>query len=320
MKISLCVPLENLQTANGFGQASFQIVSSLQRLGHEVSLHDPTAPVELAFSQPTYWQWSSKDSYKIGYVPWESTEMPPMWKYMLRTADELWTPSQNMANWFGDLGYTFKVYRHGVDPKVWSPVDRANRTGPVKLLHIGEPAVRKGARLTLDTFTGVFGHNDEATLTIKSNGPTAIRSNFTNVTIIEEEYTEEQLVKLVHDHDVLIYPSYGEGFGLIPLQAMSTGMPVIITAGWAPYEDHLSENSLVKTTLGPSPWPKIHPGQMLIPDFEDLADAMEWSVNSFDVALKRASSKGILSDLHHIYDWDRLTAEAFAPIVARFDS
>ena len=50
----------------------------------------------------------------------------------------------------------------------------------------------------------------------------------TNVRHIKENLTLEHLISLFHYHDILIYPSEGEGFGLIPLQALATGMPVIL--------------------------------------------------------------------------------------------
>lgn len=313
----MTVPPQNLQTANGFGQASYQIVSSLQRLGHEVRLFDKTAPVEFAFCQPEYWQWSNKSAYHIGYVPWESTHVPEKWKYYMRGADEIWTTSPLVASWFKDAGIEAKVYQHGVDSSVWTRKKRV-RNGPVKLLHIGEPAVRKGGPLVLQTFTDRFAFDDDATLTIKSNGPTDLRSDLPNVTIIEDKYSEEELVKLVHDHDVLVYPSWGEGFGLIPLQAMSTGMPTIITEGWAPYEYLVNQSLLVSTDWSPSPWPKVHPGKMLRPNPIDLGWALEDAVEDFDHYAEFCDMLAV--DVHEDYNWDKLTAEAFAPVVSRFDS
>lgn len=317
MKISFTVPLDNLQTANGFGQASYQIVSSLTRLGHEVTLFDSTAPIEFAFCQPDYWQWWNKDSYKIGYVPWESTKIPRNWKYLLRGCDELWTTSPKCAEWLKAEGFEAKVFQHGVDHSVWSPVKRV-QNGPVKLLHIGEPALRKGGPLVLEKFTEDVIMAYDARLTIKSHGPTDLKTDHRSVTIIEEEYSEDDLVKLVHDHDVLIYPSYGEGFGLIPLQAMSTGMPTIITGGWAPYEYLVPGELVVKTRPGPTPWPRTHPGNMLHPDGSDLASAMRHIIREFNRYSQL--SYDLAADVHRDYDWDRLTEEAFAPIVAKFES
>jgi glycosyltransferase involved in cell wall biosynthesis len=43
-----------------------------------------------------------------------------------------------------------------------------------------------------------------------------------------KEYNKEQVLELLGSHDCFIFPSRGEGFGMTPLEAMNTGMPVII--------------------------------------------------------------------------------------------
>lgn len=312
MKISLCIPIENITLQNGYGQAGYHIVSSLQRLGHSVTFGDQTAQVELAFCQPTSWQWSSKDSYKIGYLPWESTKLPKIWKRMMTTADELWTTSPVVAKWFEAEGFpNVRVYQHGVDYDLWTPRRRAP-DGPIKLLHIGEPALRKGGPLVLDVFTELFGDSDDVVLTIKSNGYTKLDSPLTNVQFINSPYTDEEMVDLVHRHDALIYPSWGEGFGLIPLQAMSTGMPVIINRGWAAYEHLIPDDLVVESHEVPSPWPQTHPGNMLEPDREDLSDAISHLVKYIDGY--RGLSYLNSFDVHRDYDWDRLTESAFSHI------
>jgi glycosyltransferase involved in cell wall biosynthesis len=49
----------------------------------------------------------------------------------------------------------------------------------------------------------------------------------------------EELVNLYHRHHVLIYPTWGEGFGFIPAQALASGMPVITTYPWAEYKEFI---------------------------------------------------------------------------------
>jgi glycosyltransferase involved in cell wall biosynthesis len=325
MKISLSIPEQNTITTHGYGVASYGIVRSLQRLGHEVPFQDSTAPVELNFSQPYLWQWTSKSSYKIGMVAWESTKIPANWKPGLKTCDELWTPSPLMAEWFKAQGYPAKVYEHGVDSSVWTPRKRHRKAGPVKFLHIGEPAPRKGGQMTYDAFKELFADDDaRATLTIKGFGSSRIRGTNNahpwketrNVKVITEEYDEYQMVDLIHRHDVLVYPSYGEGFGLIPLQALATGMPVILSQGWAPYENVTLPELRVGTKLGPSPWPSMHPGNMFHPDAPQLEHAMAAAVNGIDEFAKQ--SFGRIPYIQKRWDWDRLTEKAFAPIVEKF--
>lgn len=305
-------------TNHGYGVVSFQIVRALQRLGHEVPFQDSTAPVELNISQPYLWRWSNPDAYKIGMVAWESTTVPPIWKHGLKTCDELWTPSPLIAEWLEAEGYPVNVvYEHGVDSSVWTPKLRTRESGPIRFLHIGEPAFRKGGQMTFDAFNERFT-KDQAHLTIKAHGASNVRGFHDNVTLIRDEVSEAEMVNILHDHDILVYPSYGEGFGLIPLQAMSTGMPVILSEGWAPYERYVPGDILVKTTLDDSPWPQVHPGKMFHPDPVDLGDAMEHAAAAFDHYRQFSYMNAVTIQEH--YDWDKLTERAFAHIFEKFDS
>ena len=36
-----------------------------------------------------------------------------------------------------------------------------------------------------------------------------------------------------------MYPTWGEGFGFIPLQGLASGMPVISTYDWSHYVDYM---------------------------------------------------------------------------------
>jgi glycosyltransferase involved in cell wall biosynthesis len=315
MKISISIPEANMVTNHGYGVVSYQIVQALQRLGHTVPFQDPTAPVEINISQPNFWRWSSPDSYKIGMVAWESTQVPALWKYGLKTCDELWTPSPLIARWLEDEGYPVTtVFEHGIDATVWTPKLRTRASGPIRFLHIGEPALRKGGQDTFDAFNSVFSAH-QAHLTLKTHGGSNVRGFHDNVTVIRDELSETDLVQLVHDHDILVYPSYGEGFGLIPLQAMSTGMPVILSQGWAPYERFAPQDLLVKTRLDDSPWPKVHPGKMLHPDPVDLASSMKFAAQWFNYYSQAAYNKA--PAVQRYYDWNRLTEQAFAHILER---
>lgn len=212
MKISLTIPDEFKITNHGYGVMSQQVVLSLQRLGHSVPFQDPTAPVELAIGQPYHWNWSSRNSYKIGYVAWESSTIPDRWWPGLRTADEIWTPSPLIKKWFEKEGLKdVRVYEHGVDAKVWER-KRRRATGPVKFLHIGEPAPRKGGQMVYDAFKEIFTP-EEATLTFKAHGMSTVRGEnnahpfieSSNVKVIKDEYPEEVLVHLFRSHHVLAF-------------------------------------------------------------------------------------------------------------------
>ena len=137
---------------------------------------------------------------------------------------------------------------------------------------------------------------------------------YSNITVITESMSDEELVKLYHDHDVLIYPSYGEGFGFIPFQALATGMPVICTDGWAHYNEYLGPLKL-RSELIDSPWP-VHQGKVFEPEYNHLVELMR------DVSINYNGYAGYYfaqsTKIHEEYNWDRLTNKAFAHIFKKF--
>ena len=183
--------------------------------------------------------------------------------------------------------------------------------------------------MVVDAFTSMFGNNPFYSLTIKSYGPstTRIYNNYiekniigvpnelyNNITVITESMSDEELVKLYHDHDVLIYPSYGEGFGFIPLQALATGMPVICTESWAHYDKFLGPLKL-KSEMIDSPWP-FHNGKVFEPDYKHLVELIR------DVSINFNAYAGYYfaqsTKIHEEYNWDRLTNKAFEHIFKKF--
>jgi glycosyltransferase involved in cell wall biosynthesis len=116
------------------------------------------------------------------------------------------------------------------------------------------------------------------------------------------------------EHDVLLYPSWGEGFGLIPLQAMATGTPSIITEGWADYTE-FSQGLVISSTLEDSPWQHYHPGKQFKPDHEDFIRLIQHTVSNLDFIQKNQFE--LAQGLHLKYDWKRVIKEHFDSVEAR---
>jgi glycosyltransferase involved in cell wall biosynthesis len=316
----------NRKTSNGYGYAGSHIVSSLKSLDNLVEIDNPNSDIQLFFSQPEYMRFRP-NKLNIAYTPWESTKTKRGWVAKFNQADEVWTTSDTIAQWYLDSGVTrpLFVYEHGIE-KLWKPVKR-NNDRPIRFLHIGEPAPRKGGQMVLEAFLTAFLGDRNAHLTIKAHGvnttriyendrrPEIIRSIlgtpdiYPNISVITEELSTLELVSLYWDHDIMIYPSWGEGFGFIPLQALATGMPTICTGGWAPYRDFLGPLEL-KSRLVDSPWPDIHPGQMFEPDKDHLVSLMKTAAENFIEFSELYHSQALA--VHDAYDWERLTRDAFA--------
>jgi len=317
-----------MKTNNGYGHAGTKIIDSLKNLGHKVGFQYAKAPVQLNFSQPSYFKLH-RNQYQISYTPWESTIVPEKWREKLELIDEIWTTSDWCANVFEDNGYSnVRVFPHGID-SIWTPRRRRD-DGLIKFLHVGEPAPRKAGQMVVNAFTKLFGNDPKYSLTLKvfKTNTTRIYNNYidnniiglpndlyNNIYIINKDMTTEELVKLYHEHDVLIYPSYGEGFGFIPFQALATGMPTISTYDWAHYKNYIGPLKL-NSELIDSPWPFPHEGKVYEPKYQHLLELMRdvsFNFNAYSGYYYNQSTK-----IHEEYNWNRLTNNAFDHIFKKF--
>lgn len=332
MNISYYTIRAGLNPAVGFGYAGKNIVSSLQNLGYSVKYADPSANVQINFTQPHHFKFH-KNQYQIAYTPWESTSMRKDWVDTFNQCDEVWATSDWNAQVFKDNGVTkpIYVYPHGIE-SFWKPKKRIHKEGkPFKFLHIGEPSPRKDGQMTVEVFAKLFGNNPDYQLTVKAHKMSTIRlydkngqlvnpdAMYSNIKIILDEYEENELVNLYHQHHVLLYPTWGEGFGFIPLQGLATGMPVITTYDWAHYKKYIGPLKL-KSKLTDETLPKAvgdpHVGKMFKPDIKDLEDKMLDAVVNFKAYSGYYFAQS--TKIHNEYNWENLTNKAFSRLEEKF--
>lgn len=324
MKISFGTRMKDIDDRNGYGYATTNMLSSLARLGYDVEFNDKSADVEIWFDQPHHWNFSP-GTYKVGYHPWESTQLMPRsevmtnnkdWLEIMNQCDEIWTPSPLIAEWYRDYaGITVPVYvyEHGVDP-IWTPKKR-NVGGTFKFLHVGAEAARKGFKEAVEAFRSTFATDEDVEINCKLINPSWKIGKLMRVNYLNGAWPIEDLIQLYHDNHVFVYPSYGEGFGLNPLQAMATGMPTITVPAWAPYKDFLDPDLSISSQMVPTPFPRFHPGMMLQPNFQDVKDAMRYAYENYEAVEAKAHSR--VDELLAHYNWDRLTKNTFDDLAER---
>ncbi len=260
----------------------------------EVTQNDPNTIVQLFMgSNPGQFYINQ---YKIQMTQWESTIAPASWKGFAEKYEEFWTANPYGASAIIAAGVPAKkvhVFEHGIDSSVWTPKLRG-QNDKIRFLHVDSDNPRKRSDLVLKAFKKAFGDDPRYELTLKySLKKTKYYDTFEhsvvdwddpevmakqgrwegNVRHIEEITSTSDLVKIYHFHDVMVYPSEGEGFGFIPLQAIVTGMPTISTGIWCSYEKYLNGN-VIKSTFGPSTFMKHYPGDCIIPDLRSTVRLM----------------------------------------------
>lgn len=262
----------------------------LSELGVRLELNTPKSNAQLYFGSPHGFFYPHQ--YKIQMTQWESTLVPPSWPEHAKEYNEWWTANDFGKQAFINAGVPAEklhVFEHGVDSQLWTPKLRG-QDSIVRFLHIDSGSPRKRADMAKEAFQIAFGNSLDYEITFKHSHMPASGVDWNNSEImathgeweapnirhIRENMSIEDLVRLYHYHDVLIYPSEGEGFGMIPMQALATGMPVISTGIWCSYERYLN-NNIIDSRLGISEIKETYTrfGEVVLPNLESTAYLMK---------------------------------------------
>ena len=299
----------------GYGHASYEIINSFERAGISCEIDENKCPIGISMGFPTDYKFYP-NQYKIGYTAWESTELKPGWLEKMLSVDELWATSHWTADIFKETTgrEDVFVYSHGITSD-WKPVKRQN-SGVFRFLHVGEPQIRKNGQLVVDAFSELFGNDPNFQLILKVSSINTTRafaddgsiigspdSRYSNIVIIDDYLSHNQMIELYHKSNAVVYPTMGEGFGFMPLQALATGMPCISTYEWADYKKYITNP--VKAKLSDSEYPMLHPGKIYHVEVEEVKKVMTDLVNNYDHYSKIAYKNSF--KVHMDYDWDHVT-------------
>jgi glycosyltransferase involved in cell wall biosynthesis len=209
-----------------------------------VTYNNRTPKYHINFSYPEEFQYGN--DCNIGYTPWEYTKIPERKIEYLNRCDATWVTSEFVKKVCIDNGVQQDVHvlPHGVSLD-WDVVDREVLDHFYFLLDNGGDIFFDVVYKTIDTFLKadlpcnvkliVKTTADIDTSQIRGEGWYDKR-----VLLVDNFLPLEQYQKLYYKANALIYPSNGEGFGLIPYQAVATGMPTVTTnlTGCADYSEH----------------------------------------------------------------------------------
>jgi starch synthase len=141
------------------------------------------------------------------------------------------------------------VNPYGVDLKSFHPPSEPRSRERLRFLFLGSVSARKGVPLLIEAWRSLAPKNCELWLV----GPTTSKER----ALIPElpglkvlgKYPFEDLPDLLRQCDVLVFPSYCEGFGLVLLEALASGMPIITTDATAGPDliDQGSEGFLIRS-------------------------------------------------------------------------
>jgi glycosyltransferase involved in cell wall biosynthesis/SAM-dependent methyltransferase len=272
--------------------------------------------------------------------PWEFSTLRTDFVSIFQNADEVWTPSNYSRNSFINSGIEFdhaQVIPNGCDPELWSPMGKRfkfNTDKKLKFLFVGGTIYRKGIDILLQAYVRTFNGLDNVSLIIKDMGGDSFYAgqtaknqidiiqkseNSPEIIYIDDYFTEEQMVELYKACDVFVCPYRGEGFSLPTLEAMASGLPVIVTKGGST-DDFVDESigwliSADKKSIGREigGLPLTGEAYLLEPNEDELVETMK----SIYGDPSQIFSKGLLASLRARTEWT--WKKATIKLLARLD-
>jgi len=153
-----------------------------------------------------------------------------------------------VVHWGVDTSMFVPLHRDDEDSVATHEGIRSRYGDSLLLLAVGRLAARKGYGLLLRAFANVHSSDSQIRLVIVGRGHLRSRLQrqaqalgVADAVTIESGMPFEELAALFRSADLVVYPSYYEGQGLIPLEAMASGTPVV-TVDHGPLPEMVDES------------------------------------------------------------------------------
>lgn len=251
----------------GLGLCSYNGPRFLDPALERYSRRDPFADIAVLYGLPRRSALPpgfDRHPVRVGGFVCETDRIHPSWVATCNELDLVCVPSRFCRQAFVDSGVTVPVavVPHGLEP-VYRPYGRPPPTSPFIFYNVfdaGSYIQRKSAEELIRCFCRTFGPNDDARLVLRTQDDEAMfalrrRYDQHGLVVIEPPETLDaaSFARRYSDVHCVVHPSKGEGFGLIPFQAMACERPVIAPAatGMADYID--ADHPLALRTAGRIP-------------------------------------------------------------------
>lgn len=160
--------------------------------------------------------------------------------WLARESDSLITCSASMAEeiteLFGPGLAQISVIPNGIDSSRWPFARRRKHAGPPELLFFGRLEYEKGVHDAIAALPRIRRSHPGTTLTIAGDGTqqdwlveVARKHKVLKAVRFAGRADHDQLLELLHRVDAAVLPSHYEPFGIVALEAIAAGAPLVTT-------------------------------------------------------------------------------------------
>ena len=259
------------------------------------------ASVNVYMGVPRFCSGFFEGQHKVVFTMWETDVLPQAFTRYFPLFDQILVPCEHNRALFSQHHPNVQVVPLGVDRSIWKPDPAAASQGRFQFRAGGSLWRRKGLDAVVEAFRRL--NLPDADLRIKAAphaDDTPKTVNIPNVYLDREWMSPEQQVDWFRQANCYIAASRGEGFGLMPLQAISAGIPTIMTATSGQAEFAHLASSVVKSRLVRADTI----GRWDEPDVEHLVELMRHHYHNRHTLQVEAYNKAPLAEQ---FTWDKAT-------------
>lgn len=262
----------------GYGR---MFISLRDAIGEQATLSEDAELVVL-MAQPFGIKGWWKGQKKAILTMWETDYLPAKFANHLSQYDIVLVPSEHNRAVFCKHHDNVHVVQLGIDTELWKPSEKGRKPGPIKFMAGGSHWTRKGLDAVVKAFSQFQASDVQLIIKTIPDMVGEIPKNLDpRITVIQENLDEIAERDLYRSADLFISASRGEGFGLMPLQAIAAGIPTLLsdTSGHREFI-HLASRQIATTPKEAAFPPFYTKGIWDEPDVQSILDGMTWFMDN----------------------------------------
>lgn len=286
----------------GYGRMGLQVHAGLLRAGVQVTTNslDKTADTCLSIKIPPLCKRFLDGQRRMLWTMYETTECPAEFRD-LHEFEQIIVPCQANFEAFSKWHDNVAVVPLAVD-------DRWQYRKPVlgdKFTFLASGSeYRKGLDVAAQAFIKAFPGRDDVALVLKT--PTTRLHQLPSdprFRLVDGFLSAEAEVELYASANCYVGLSRGEGFGMMPLQAIVQGTPTLLSAGHG-HAEFQKYGIPVDTVLQTADHYKLYgeAGDWWEPVLDDAVDKMRAVVDNYDAEVRKASRNAQIAG--RLFTWD----------------
>lgn len=222
----------NYQSWQGYDNPNLGYGSMLQGFKGSIPksvVFDSNASVHVHMQVPSCIEGWFAGQHRVLFSMWETDTLPGNFRRWISQYDQVVVPCQHNVELFSQFHNDVSYCPLGVDHKFWKPITN-DHTGVFRFQGGGSLWHRKGLDILVKAFNALKLPDAELHIKAAPHAQDTPTGRLGDKVFLDRTWMDpEQQRDWFNRADCFVAVSRGEGFGLMPLQAIASGIPTILS-------------------------------------------------------------------------------------------